>query len=182
MTTIFKSVTQAVSWFLGFGAGLCMAAIFLIVFCNAIMRYFLGASLAWGDQLPVFLGIYGVMFGLALGYLQDRHVRLGLLVDFLSERMRERLFMVVDLSVAVIGAMLAWSGYLFMQQRGSMRVSGLHGTMRELGQQIGLDLSFLATMAPYQFSLCLGGFMLAVAALLKLVERLTLLRTLSGER
>ncbi|MCE8032101.1 TRAP transporter small permease subunit [Halomonas sp. MCCC 1A11057] len=175
MSALFRPLILLVSRLLAIGAGLCMATIFLIVFCNAVLRYALGSSLAWGDQLPVFLGIYGVMFGLSLGYLQDRHVRLGLLVDFLPERFREILFLIVDLSVVVIGVLLSWSGYLFMQQRGGMRVSGLHGAMRDLSQLTGLDLSLFATMAPYQFALCLGGTMLALAAVLKFIERLALL-------
>ena len=100
------SFTRVVARVLAFGAGLCMAAIFLIIFSNSLMRYFFNASFPWGEQLTVFLGIYGVMFGLALGYLQDRHVRLGILVDFLATRVREKLFLLVDLCVVVICVLL----------------------------------------------------------------------------
>ena len=62
-----------------------------------------------------------------------------------------------------------------------MRVSGLHRTMRDLSDLTGFDLSFFATLAPYQFALALGGALLAVAAFLKFFERLSALRIRSEE-
>jgi len=155
------------------GAGVSMALIFLIVFCNAFSRYFFGASLAWGGQIPVFLGVYGVMFGMAVAYIQDRHVRLGIIVDFIPEKPKRMLFMVVDLSVVVIGCLMAWSGYLFMASRGGMRISGMIDLVSTLNELTGMNgFKVFATMAPYQFSIALGGGMLAVAAILKFTERL----------
>ncbi|GEK74666.1 MULTISPECIES: TRAP transporter small permease [Halomonas] len=182
MATLFHLTRRLATGVFALGAGLSMALIFLIVFGNAFIRYLFGSSLAWGDQVPVFLGIYGVMFGLALAYVQDRHVRFGLIVDFLPDRAREALFVVVDLAVIVIGALLARSGYLFMESRGGMRISGLSGTVRSLREATGMEwVASLGTLAPYQFALCLGGAMLAVAALIKLVERLTSLCHPSSE-
>ncbi|MDI5890344.1 TRAP transporter small permease [Halomonas rhizosphaerae] len=182
MAAIFQSFQRLVAGVFAAGAGLSMALIFLIVFLNALGRYTLGRSLAWGDQVPVFLGIYGVMFGMALAYLQDRHVRLGVIVDFLSVRLREALFLIVDLAVVVIGAVLAWSGYLFMSSRGGMRISGLNSTIRSLREATGLEVfNVFGTMAPYQFAIVLGGGMLAVAATLKFIERLGALRAMTDE-
>ncbi|WP_280563680.1 TRAP transporter small permease [Chromohalobacter sp. 48-RD10] len=182
MATLFRQSRRIATGVFAVGAGLAMALIFLIVFGNALIRYVFGSSLAWGDQIPVFLGIYGVMFGLALAYVQDRHVRFGIVVDFLPSRMREVLFVVVDLAVLVIGALLAWSGYLFMASRGGMRISGLSGTVRSLRDATGLEFfSIFGTLAPYQFALCLGGVLLAIAALIKVVERLTALCSTSPE-
>lgn len=182
MAVIFQTLQRLAARVFAVGAGLSMALIFLIVFLNALGRYTLGSSLAWGDQVPVFLGIYGVMFGMALAYLQDRHVRLGVIVDFLSRRLRETLFLIVDLVVVVTGAVLAWSGYLFMTSRGGMTISGLSGSMRSLREATGLEVfTVFGTMAPYQFAIVLGGGMLAVAAALKFIERLGALRTTTDE-
>lgn len=155
------------------GAGFCMALLFVVVFVNAALRYFVGSSLAWGGQLPIFLGIYGVMFGIALAYLQDRHVRLGLLVDFLPARLREVLFFVVDLSVIVLGALMTTSGMQFLESRGGMRLSGMSGLAGALSDATGWSVfAALKTMAPYQFAIVLGGILLTVAGLLRLIERL----------
>ncbi|WP_163558439.1 TRAP transporter small permease subunit [Halomonas sp. NO4] len=182
MTLLLRTVPRLAAGVFAFGAGLTMALIFLIVFFNALGRYVFGTSLAWGDQVPVFLGIYGVMFGMALAYLQDRHVRLGVLVDLLPSRLREWLFFVVDLAMIAIGLLLAWSAYLFMASRGGMRISGLNSTVRSLREATGLEIvNVLATMAPYQFALVLGGVMLSLAALLKAIERFSELRASTSE-
>lgn len=182
MMGLFHTVVRLTVGVFAFGAGLSMGLIFLIVFFNALGRYVFGTSLAWGDQVPVFLGIYGAMFGMALAYLQDRHVRLGVLVDLLPARWREWLFLVVDLVMVAIGLLLAWSAYLFMASRGGMRVSGLNRTVRTLREATGLELfNVLGTMAPYQFALVLGGVLLAVASLLKGLERFADLRASRSE-
>lgn len=182
MVAIYRAVLRFTTALFGIGAGISMALLFLIIFCNALIRYLFGSSLSWGDQAPVFLGIYGVMFGMALAYLQDRHVRLGVIVDYLPAGFRNRLFMFVDLAMIAVGSMLAWSGYLFMSSRGGMRVSGLGSIARELSNVTGLEFfSVLGTMAPYQFALVLGGVMLTIAALLKFIERAGALSSSTSE-
>lgn len=173
MAAIFDGIKHWATRIFAFGAGFSMVLIFLIVFCNAFIRYVFGSSLAWGDQIPVFLGIYGVMFGTAMAYLQDRHVRLGVIVDFIPERPKRVLFLIVDLAVIAIGGLLAWSGYLFMASRGGMRISGMNDLVGSLYEATGLDVvKLFGTMAPYQFAISLGGGMLTVAAAIKFVERL----------
>ncbi|UZH10025.1 MULTISPECIES: TRAP transporter small permease [unclassified Halomonas] len=182
MAILFRTTLWLVARLLAFGAGLSMVLLFLIVLLNALSRYVLGSSLPWGDQVPVFLGIYGVIFGMALAYLQDRHVRLGVILDFLPNRVKERLFLVVDLAVIVVGLLLVWSGYQFMSSRGGMRISGLSSTVRSLREVTGLELlNVFGTLAPYQFAIVLGGALLAVAALLKFIERIVCLRSPTSE-
>ena len=65
------------------------SGLFAIIFIErAVGRYSIGKSLPWGEELPIYLTIYGVMFGsLRLAYMQDRHIRFFTLVtDMLSPR------------------------------------------------------------------------------------------------
>lgn len=173
MNRCYRRLHAGIERVLAGGAGLCMALLFVIIFVNAMMRYFFGSSLAWGGQLPIFLGIYGVMFGVALAYLQDRHVRLGLLVDFLPRKLREGLFMLVDLSVIVLGGLIAVSGQRFLESRGGMRISGMTGLADSLTSLTGLEMfQALKTMAPYQFAMTVGGVLLLLAGVLRLIDRL----------
>ncbi|SPJ32192.1 TRAP transporter small permease [Kushneria phyllosphaerae] len=175
MSRLYARLRASVIALLAFGAGLSMVLLFAIVLVNALMRYFLGSSLAWGGQLPIFLGIYGVMFGIALAYLQDRHIRLGLVVDALPRALRERLFLLVDVSVIVLGGTLAVAGLRFVESRGSMRVSGMTGIADSLSTSTGLSLfKALGTLAPYQFAMVIGGVLLLLAGILRLIDRLTM--------
>ena len=157
-----------------FGAGLSMALVFAIIFLNSLRRYTLGRSVEWGEELPIYLTIYGVMFGVALAYSQDRHIRFTILTEFLSEQRRKKLFALVDLTMVVTGVTLAYSGYAFMQRRGGVDSSGLIGTARSLAETAGIEaLAGIGKLATYQFALSVGGVLLALAALVKFFERLS---------
>lgn len=69
----------------GFGAGLSMAPGFGIIVVNVLRRYTVGSAIEWGEELPIYLTIYGVKFGIGLAYLQDRHIRFTILTDLLLE-------------------------------------------------------------------------------------------------
>ena len=171
---LLKSIINRATQGFAFGAGASLALMFAIVFVNAVRRYTIGKSFEWGEELPVYLAIYGVMFGCAAGYLQDRHVRLAIFVDPLPERLRKWVFVVVDLVMVASGALLSWSGWLFMESRGRIESSGLVGPTRDVAEATGLTfIEALGTMAPWQFAFCLGGAMIAVAAFLKFLERVS---------
>ena len=161
------------AWLCGALAALSMAGVFLIVFINSVQRYAIGRSLPWGEQMPVFLAIYGIMFGIALAYLQDRHIRFTILTDAIPERVRVRLFVVVDLAVIVTGVMLARSGMMMIESRGEREASGIVTAARRLAAETGIDaIAALGRMAPWQFALVLGGALLALAAAVKCAERI----------
>lgn len=169
-----QKLSRFLSAFFATGAGLAMLAVFLIVFVNSVRRYGFEKSFEWGEELPVYLAIYGVMFGIAWGYLEDRHVRFTLLVGFLSQRATHYLYIAADLIVTVCGVTMAYSGVLFAATRGRIDASGLVNLSRDLHDLLGWDwLLALGKLYPWQYSMALGGGMLAIAALLKLLLRLS---------
>lgn len=177
MPPLIQRLARILSRLFATGAGLSMLSIFLIVFINSTRRYSLGKSLEWGEELPVYLAVYGVMFGAAWAYLEDRHVRFTILLDFLPEHLTRRLYMLVDVAVIVIGALLAYSGYLFAAKRGGIEASGLVNLARDLAAFTGWEgFVSLGTLYPYQFAMAIGGASLVCAATVKLLMRI------SGER
>lgn len=155
------------------GASLSMAVLFLIVFINSIRRYTLGKSLEWGEELPVFVAIYGVMFGMAWAYLQDRHIRFTMLVGFLPDSWTRKLYALVDLIVLLSGGLLAYSGWMFASRRGVLEASGIINLAKQLRDLTGWEtLIWIGHQYPYQFSMVMGGVMLSVAAALRLGTRL----------
>ncbi len=151
-----------------------MFGVFLIIFVNSTRRYTIGKSLEWGEELPVFLSIYGIMFGMAWAHMQDRHVRFRILVDFIPKAYTHKLYMLVDVVMIGTGGLLAYSGYLFAQKRGGVEASGLINSAKELNKMTGWDdLIVLGQMYPYQLAIAIGGVMLVIAALLRLLNRIT---------
>ncbi|POF29693.1 TRAP transporter small permease [Roseibium marinum] len=151
-----------------------MALVFAIIFVNSLRRYTVGQSVSWGEELPIYLTIYGVMFGLALAYMQDRHIRFTVITDFLPDAARQKLFAAVDLASCVTGIALAYSGHAFTVRRGHLDASGLKSTGNWLAETTGIEgLVWIAKVGTWQYAIAIGGAMLAVAAFLKFIERIS---------
>lgn len=174
MHHIIQRATKHFSRVASTGAWLSMAVLFLIVFINSIRRYAIGKSFEWGEELPIFITIYGVMFGIAWAYLEDRHIRFTMLVGFLSEALTRKLYIIVDLIMVVNGVLLTYSGWLFVVRRGRVEASGIINLAKTLKSLTGLDgLIWIGYQYPYQAAMVLGGVLLTIAALLKFLLRIT---------
>lgn len=158
--------------FFAFGAFLSMALVFAIIFFNSLRRYTFGQSVPWGEELPIYLTIYGVMFGLALAYMQDRHIRFTIITDLLPVSIREKLFTLSDLVTVAVGAGLAYAGHSFATRRGHIDASGLKSAGKWLSETTGIEgLIWVSKIGTWQYAITIGGSMLAIAALLKFIER-----------
>ncbi|SDP44516.1 TRAP transporter small permease [Desulforhopalus singaporensis] len=174
MQSIVRKISKLVTVFMGGGASLSMAVVFIVVFLNSLRRYTIGKSFEWGEELPIFVAIYGIMFGSAWAYLEDRHIKFTMLVGFLSEKTSRYLFMLVDLVMVITGSLLAYSGYLFAAKRGAMESSGMINLAKQLTAITGLKhFLVFGTLYPYQAAMIGGGIMVAIAAILKFLQRLT---------
>ncbi|UCG39523.1 MAG: TRAP transporter small permease subunit [bacterium] len=154
------------------GASLSMMGLFIIILFNSLRRYTFGKSLAWGEELPVFIAVHGFMFGAAYAYMQDRHVRFTVLVAFLPRALVGKLYMILDIIMVGVGGLLAWSGWQFVLKRGAMETSALISLAKDIRDATGWEwIIWLGLNAPYQAAMVMGGAMLSVAALIRLLER-----------
>jgi TRAP-type transport system small permease protein len=175
MQQVLEKISKVFSRIFAGGAGLSMFIVFMIVFVNSVRRYSMGKSFEWGEELPVFIAIYGVMFGVAWAYIQDRHIRFTILVGFLPEWFTQKLYLLVDLIMIATGGLLTYSGYLFVIKRGGIESSGLINLAKELRTATGLsDMIWLGHFYPYQAAMIVGGVCLTIAAILRLSMRLTI--------
>ena len=167
-----QRTAQLLSRVFAHGASLSMIFLFLIVFINSVRRYTLGKSLEWGEELPVFIAIYGVMFGIAWAYLQDRHIRFTILVGFLPESFVRKLYIFVDLIMAVTAILMAYSGWLFLLKRGAPESPGIINLAKQIRDVSGWDWAiWIGHLYPYQAAMMIGGGMLFVAVLLRFLLR-----------
>lgn len=174
MPNLIEKISRRFSQLAAGGASLSMTLLFLIVFINSVRRYTIGKSFEWGEELPIYLAIYGVMFGMAWAYIQDRHIRFTLLVRFLSESLTRKLYMVVDLIMVMNGLLLIYSGWMFVIKRGRLESPGIINLAKGLRALTGWDgMIWIGHMYPYQAAMVIGGLLLTIAALLKLILRLT---------
>ena len=178
MHRLVQRISRFFTGFFAGGSSLTMAAVFIIVFVNSIRRYTIGKSFEWGEELPVFLAVYGIMFGAANAYLQDRHIKFTMLVGFLPEKATRYLYMFVDSIMIGTGALLTYSGWLFMLKRGRIESSGMINLAKDLRELTGIDqMMLLGQLYPYQAAMVVGGILLTIAALLRLLLRVGELQT-----
>ena len=174
MQPIIDRTIRLFSKFAAGGASLSMAVLFLIVFTNSLRRYAIGKSFESGEELPIFIAIYGIMFGIAWAYLEDRHIRFTMLIRFLSESLIRKLYILVDLIMVVNGVLLTYSGWMFVLKRGRVEASGIINLAKDLRALTGWDnMIWIGHQYPYQAAMVLGGVLLTIAALLKALQRLT---------
>ena len=174
MQRIIKRIEGIISKFAAGGASLSMAVLFLMVFINSVRRYTIGKSYEWGEELPVYVAIYGVMFGVAWAYLLDRHIRFTMLVGFISDTWTRKLNIIVDLIMVANGMLITYSGWLFVARRGGFEASGIINLAKDLRALTGWDsMIWIGHMYPYQTAIVIGGVVLTIAALLKLSMRLS---------
>ncbi|MEX0759954.1 MAG: TRAP transporter small permease subunit, partial [Tistlia sp.] len=67
---------------------LALAAIFVIVFANVVLRYGFGWSLSWAEETARFLMVFGAFAGAGLALREGRLVEIDLFVALLPRRLR----------------------------------------------------------------------------------------------
>ena len=168
-----ETISRFARRFFAIGAGSSMALVFLVIFVNSLRRYTIGKSIAWGEELPIYLTIYGIMFGIAYAYMTDSHIKFAIFLDMLEARLKKYVLMLCDLLTCATGVSLVFAGHAFAMRRGHVASSGLKSTGDWLAQATGIEaLEWIGKVGTWQYAIVLGGAMLAIAAALRLFERL----------
>ncbi|NVK41127.1 MAG: TRAP transporter small permease [Oceanospirillaceae bacterium] len=148
MKLLYKKV---LSWLTG-GS---LFIVFAVVLVSSLSRYALNAPIQWSEEIAKYAMIYGAMFGTILCYLEGLHIKFGFIEDAVPASVRRVFEVLIDFITLGCGVVLVWSGYLFVMKRGGIVATGT-----------GLPMSY------FQAAMVVGGVGLALAAVIKLLERL----------
>ena len=92
-----------------------MALLALITFANVLVRYFTSMSLAWTEEISIFLMILLAMVGTSAAVARNRHIRIGFFADGGSPRRQRKLALlgaavviVVFAAIALLSARVTW--------------------------------------------------------------------------
>lgn len=103
----------------------CLALLFVLLLLNVLLRYLFETSLFWAEEVAVTLFIWMGFLAAASTEADDGHVRLNLLVDRFSPRLRLINDTLVDCLLLVTLALLvatAHSGLATLQTTVSLRL------------------------------------------------------------
>jgi TRAP-type C4-dicarboxylate transport system permease small subunit len=94
-------------------------AIFVIVTMAVFMRYVLGTSFSWTEEVPRYLLIWISFLGAAVGVQRGEHIAFDLLYKSLPPKPRLVLFWILNLLVLGFGWIMLRYGIVFVEEFGS---------------------------------------------------------------
>lgn len=141
---------------LAFMTGLSLLVVFAVTLGASLSRYLLDMPIQWSEEVAKYAMIYGAMFGMTLCYLHNSHIRFTFLESLTPKIHHRWIYLTHDLIALGSGALLIWSGYLFMAKRGSLIATGT-----------GLPMAY------FQAAMMVGGVCLTLAALIKIIRHFT---------
>lgn len=97
-----------------------MALLALITFANVLVRYFTSMSLAWTEEISIFLMIFLALIGTSAAVARNRHIRIGFFADSGSLQRQRRLALfaavmviLVFTALAILSARVTWDQIRF---------------------------------------------------------------------
>ena len=134
--------------------GACLALLFTLLLLNVVLRYLFDTSLFWAEEVAVTLFIWMGFLAAAYTEAYDGHVRLTLLVDRLSPRLRRINDTLVDCILLVTLIML---------------VATAHSGLATLQTTVALRLpeQWLYAIVPVTMSLCALHIVIRILRLMR---------------
>ncbi len=159
-TRVAKSIIDAAM----FLSNICMAGMLILVCLNVILRYVFGQPIYWGDEVMIYLMILLVFLGFGYMLIENRHVRMTAIMERLSVRTQNVMWVIISL--------LGIGYFVFLL------LAGIYITVDSF--QIG----FISTITgwpigPWQVVMCLGLVILLMASVWFTINRI---RIALGER
>lgn len=118
-----------------------LAAIFVTLLSQVVMRYVFASPLAWSEELARYLFVWLTFLGAALAYRLGAHIAVDLLAEYLERRAGVRAGQVLALAIqAVVVAFLA-----------ALLVGGVglvRGTTHQVTPGLGISMSWVYLAIP----------------------------------
>ncbi len=78
---------------------LLLAAIVALITINVFMRYVMNSSLAWGEELTLWIFVWFVWLAVSHAFHKREHVRITVFRDLLNDRVGRILDVIVDIFI-----------------------------------------------------------------------------------
>ncbi|MFP8778809.1 TRAP transporter small permease [Hydrogenophaga sp. RWCD_12] len=110
---LFNRVCARISKFCLVMAIIGLISLILSVQTQVVGRYVFNDTPTWTEALALQLVLYITALGVAVGVRDAGHIGLESLVSLLPEWMRLKVEVLIHLLVAVFGAVMGWSGWMW---------------------------------------------------------------------
>lgn len=99
---------------------LAVVLLITIIVCvqyQVVGRYIFNDTPTWAEGLALQLVLYVTALGVAVGVRDSGHIGFDTLVEMLPETLRIKGHILIHLLVALFGAIMAWSGWIWTQMK-----------------------------------------------------------------
>lgn len=104
MTFLLKHLEEALG-------AILLAVMVSIAFLNVVTRYVLRYSMAFTEELTLYLFVWMVMVGTSLAFREGSNMCVSLLYDRLPKTFRKYVFLVINVMSLIFFCVLAYWGY-----------------------------------------------------------------------
>ena len=105
-------------------AALALVGLVAVQGWQVFARYVLNDSPSWTEPVTLALLTSAMSFGAAAGVHNDRHFAFTLLADIAPAALRRALFVFTKLTIALLGAVLAWWSFALFESGMDIRTAG----------------------------------------------------------
>ena len=102
-------LTEMLDWSGRIIVAACLAAMFIALLVNVVLRYFFGDGIAWAYEIHALLLPWMVAGGLVIASARGRNITITLMSDLLKERALSGLNVIVHAMILVICITVLWS-------------------------------------------------------------------------
>lgn len=95
---------------------LTMVAILLMIFSQALFRYFLGSGLIWGEEFARYIHVAQVWIGASLAIKTGGHIRVTVFRDLLNEKWKKLLDLLATFLFFSFMVFITFKGTQFILQ------------------------------------------------------------------
>jgi TRAP-type C4-dicarboxylate transport system permease small subunit len=82
----------------------------VLIFSGVVMRYFFSVGARYAEPMSIFFTVQLTMYGAAVCYRANAHLRLALFVDMLPGLSRAMVLHFIDLAMAAVAVLMVWYG------------------------------------------------------------------------
>jgi TRAP-type C4-dicarboxylate transport system permease small subunit len=105
-------------------AALALVGLVAVQGWQVFARYVLNDSPSWTEPVTLVLLTSAMSFGAAAAVQNDRHFAFTLLADIMPGMLQRALFVFTKLTIALLGAVLAWWSFALLQSGLDVRTAG----------------------------------------------------------
>lgn len=95
---------------------LMMAAMSVIIGLQIFMRYVMGASLSWSEELSRYLFIWATYLGVAYGVRKDAHIRVSMVTELMSRRNAAYIRILTHVIFGAFAVFVMYQGWIMVEK------------------------------------------------------------------